>query len=228
MKCLKRIVIFVVSMTILCIIGFIFYSNDYYHADEVASSIYQEDTSLIIQDDYLIIPASYQRNITFIFYPGAKVEYYAYLPLFKQLSEHGITTYMMKMPLNFAFLDVNAANKVIDDIPLDHQIYMVGHSLGGAMASDYATKHKHIIDGLILLGSYNYGEYNDAQTLTIYGTFNDNLTPKIEGSSNVLVIEGGNHAQFGNYGEQKGDPKATISDLEQQQITVDAILDFID
>ena len=33
-------------------------------------------------------------------------------------------------------------------------------------------------------------------------------------------MEGGNHAQFGNYGEQKGDGKATISAEEQQRQTV--------
>ena len=33
-------------------------------------------------------------------------------------------------------------------------------------------------------------------------------------------MEGGNHSQFGNYGEQKGDGKATISAEEQQRQTV--------
>ena len=33
-------------------------------------------------------------------------------------------------------------------------------------------------------------------------------------------MEGGNHAQFGNYGEQKGDGKATITATEQQEQTV--------
>lgn len=31
------------------------------------------------------------------------------------------------------------------------------------------------------------------------------------------VIEGGNHARFGNYGEQKGDGAARITALEQQR-----------
>lgn len=38
-----------------------------------------------------------------------------------------------------------------------------------------------------------------------------------------LVIEGGNHAQFGNYGIQSGDGEATISADEQQRQTVDFI-----
>ena len=37
-------------------------------------------------------------------------------------------------------------------------------------------------------------------------------------------IEGGNHAQFGNYGVQKGDGAAAITGPEQQQSTVDFII----
>ena len=42
-----------------------------------------------------------------------------------------------------------------------------------------------------------------------------------------MEIEGGNHAQFGNYGPQKGDLPATISAEEQQAQTVIAIEEFL-
>ena len=42
-----------------------------------------------------------------------------------------------------------------------------------------------------------------------------------------MEIEGGNHAQFGNYGPQKGDLPATISAEEQQKQTVEAIEAFL-
>jgi hypothetical protein len=45
---------------------------------------------------------------------------------------------------------------------------------------------------------------------------------------NIVVIEGGNHAQFGNYGKQKGDPDATISREEQQDKAVEAIKEFLE
>jgi len=50
---------------------------------------------------------------------------------------------------------------------------------------------------------------------------------KINYIENVFVIEGGNHAQFGNYGAQKGDGKASITADEQQEKTVEIILKFI-
>ena len=38
------------------------------------------------------------------------------------------------------------------------------------------------------------------------------------------VIEGGNHARFGNYGEQKGDGAAKITAQEQQRQAAEYIL----
>jgi hypothetical protein len=95
------------------------------------------------------------------------------------------------------------------------------------MASVYAEKNQEKIDGLIVLGAYVYGEYPLEDSLTIYGTFNSNLEESFDYTTNVVIIEGGNHAQFGNYGPQKGDPNATITALEQQTITIEAIIDFI-
>ena len=42
-----------------------------------------------------------------------------------------------------------------------------------------------------------------------------------------IIIEGGNHANVVNYGEQKGDNQATISKEEQQKKTVEAVAEFI-
>ncbi|WP_256436434.1 alpha/beta hydrolase [Alkalibacter rhizosphaerae] len=78
-----------------------------------------------------------------------------------------------------------------------------------------------------MLGAYIYGGYPEEDALTIYGTFNTSVAEKIDYTKNIVVIEGGNHAQFGNYGKQKGDPDATISSEVQQNITVEAIRDFL-
>ena len=39
-----------------------------------------------------------------------------------------------------------------------------------------------------------------------------------------VVIQGGNHAQFGDYGRQQGDGEATLPAEEQQRQTAEAIL----
>jgi hypothetical protein len=41
------------------------------------------------------------------------------------------------------------------------------------------------------------------------------------------VISGGNHAGFGNYGDQKGDKSATITKEAQHLLISDAVLVFL-
>lgn len=127
-----------------------------------------------------------------------------------------------------AIFDPNAADDVFELLPDIKNWYISGHSMGGAMASSYASKNSEKIKGLILLGAYVYGDYPPEKSLTIYGTLNSNLEKNIDYTENIVVIEGGNHAQFGNYGAQKGDPPATMSSEEQQDIAVEAILKFIE
>jgi hypothetical protein len=42
-----------------------------------------------------------------------------------------------------------------------------------------------------------------------------------------VIIPGGNHAQFGWYGDQSGDNPAEISRLEQQSRVLSATVDFL-
>jgi pimeloyl-ACP methyl ester carboxylesterase len=119
-------------------------------------------------------------------------------------------------------------DKVFDKLPTIKNWYIGGHSLGGAMASDYASKPQDKVKGLILLGAYIYGGISPADALTLYGSLDGVLDrTKINYTENVFVINGSNHAQFGNYGLQKGDGAATISSEQQQNKAVDKILEFI-
>jgi len=131
------------------------------------------------------------------------------------------------MPFNLAVFDVNAADRIYSKFPGIVNWYIGGHSLGGAMASSYADKNTDKIKGLILLGAYSVGSA-DISTLAIYGS-NDGVLDrsKLAGTDNVLEIAGGNHAYFGNYGEQKGDGKAEITREQQQEHAAEAITDFI-
>ena len=43
----------------------------------------------------------------------------------------------------------------------------------------------------------------------------------------MFCIAGGNHAQFGDYGEQAGDGKAEIALQEQQRRTIEEIKGFL-
>jgi hypothetical protein len=88
---------------------------------------------------------------------------------------------------------------------------------------------------VVLLASYPIQDVSDKQVLVI--TAENDLVldaSKIEENSGFLpenyrdtVITGGNHAQFGWYGKQKGDGEATIDTLTQQDIIVTEIIAFL-
>ncbi len=226
-KKLKIAGLILLLVCVLLVGGFLLWANDYYHADDAALAVMNSDSRAEMIDNLTILSPDNSTDTGIIFYPGAKVEAVAYLPILKKLSNQGYACVLVKMPFNMAIFDVNAADDVFERLPQISNWYIAGHSMGGAMASDYASKNPEKVSGLILMGAYIYGDYPPEKALTIYGTFNDNLEKNIDYTENIVKIEGGNHAQFGNYGKQKGDPDATITAEAQQNITVAAICDFI-
>lgn len=226
-KKLKIFLASILSLLVICTGAFFIWASDYYHAEDMVVTAMQGDSAYETVNQLTFLLPGTPGDTGIIFYPGAKVEAISYLPLLEKLKAKGYSCVLVSMPLNMAIFDANAAEEVFDKLPDMKQWYIAGHSMGGAMASDYASKHQEKVKGLILLGAYIYGDYPPEKSLTIYGTFNDNLEKNINYTENIVKIQGGNHAQFGNYGKQKNDPDATISAEEQQNITVDAIVDFI-
>ena len=217
----------VLAVLILLAGAFFWYVSDYYRAEDVALAVLSGENGITVQDDLTILSPSAPTDTAIIFYPGAKVEAQAYLPLLDQIRQTGVTCILVEMPFNMAIFDSNAAEGVMEQFPEVEHWYIAGHSMGGAMASQFASNHPDEVDGLILLGAYIYGEYSPADTLTVYGSLNQSVEDKLDYTENVVEIEGGNHAQFGNYGPQKGDASATISAEEQQKQTVEAIEEFL-
>ena len=105
------------------------------------------------------------------------------------------------------------------------------------MAASYLGKHVEEFEGLLLLASYSTEDLSayDLKILSIYGTEDRVLNAEKYKSNKEnlpedfreVVIEGGCHAYFGNYGEQKGDGTPAISNQEQIDITADAVIEFI-
>lgn len=208
--------------------AFFWYVSDYYRAQDTALEVLAQGTGISARDGLTILSPSYATNTALIFYPGAKVEAEAYLPLLDQIRSKGVTCILVHMPFHMAIFDPGAAEDVIRQFPQIRHWYLAGHSMGGAMASKFASEHPDMVEGLILLGAYLYGDYPAENTLTVYGSLNQSVEDHINYTENVVEIEGGNHAQFGNYGPQKGDLPATISTQDQQAQTVEAIANFLE
>lgn len=226
----KKQLIAVGSVLLLLVIlagAFFWYVSDYYRAEDVALDVMAQNSGITVQDNLTILSPTYPTDTALIFYPGAKVEAEAYLPLLDQIRQTGVACILVHMPFHMAIFDADAAQKVIAQFTEYQHWYIAGHSMGGAMASKFAAGHPDQVDGLILLGAYIYGDYPDEDTLTIYGSLNQSVEDNIDYTENIVEIEGGNHAQFGNYGPQKGDLPAAISAEEQQKQTVEAIEAFL-
>ncbi len=229
----KKIKIGIV-IVLLLIVGFaIFYINDYYHAEKIATdSLNDNDNVSVIKTSNGMLFDGPGNDTALIFYPGAKVEYTSYAPLFMNLSEQGIDSYIVEMPFNLAFLGQNSADEIIDAGNYSHY-FISGHSLGGAMAASYVNSTNKT-EGLILFAAYPTSEI-EKPVLSIYGT-NDKVLnlEKYNESKQFMddnltecLINGGNHAQFAYYGNQSGDGVASISAESQQNQSVNEILEFI-
>ncbi len=227
---IKKIFLIIIVIIIASSLALVAWAQSPYLAQDIALETMNSSDNISYTDNYTIIKANENADTALIFYPGADVEAIAYLPLLKTIQENSnITCIIVEMPLNLAFLGINEADKVmqLEELSNIENWYISGHSLGSAMASVYAQDNDEKVEGLIVLGGYVYGEYDKEKSLTIYGTFNSELEKYMDYEENIMIIEGGNHAQFGNYGKQKGDPDATITPDEQQKITAQLIDEFI-
>lgn len=229
----------VITIILLGMIGSVAaYANDYYHATEEVQECFRETSSVSVTvlDNGNIVFEPEEATQGFIFYPGGKVEYTAYAPLLEALAKQGILSVLVQMPLNLAVLDQNAADGIQKQFEDIDTWYIGGHSLGGAMAASYVSKHTKDFDGLILLAAYSTADLSESglKVLTVYGSEDGVLNrEKLEKYENnlptdakTIVIEGGCHAYFGYYGEQKGDKTPSISREEQILETVEAILEL--
>ncbi|MBO5715036.1 MAG: YitT family protein [Clostridia bacterium] len=213
------------------------YINDYYKADEsgIENLNYETVEKEELDNGFTAYVPKGEIKAGFVFYPGAKVEYSAYAPLLQACADRGILSIVVKMPLNLAFLGMNKALNAITLYPDVENWYIGGHSLGGSMAASCASANPNTFDGVVLLASYSTADLNDLSVLSIYGDKDSVLNAeKYENNKKNLpsdlveyVIEGGNHAYFGMYGNQSGDGKATITNVDQINLTADYIVKFI-
>ena len=237
MKHLKRIGIVLLALILLCCAAVGIYAADYYHMDETAeSAMVGSSTVTVTKEHGALVFTPNEARAGLIFYPSGKVEYTAYAPLMEILAENGVLCVIPHMPLNLAVIDVDAAEKISARYPEIDTWYIGCHSLGGAMAASHAS-HCDVVQGIVLLAAYSTEDLSssDLRVLSIYGTRDtvldmasyESYFPNLPPDTIEIILEGGNHAQFGSYGEQEGDGKALISATEQQLQTVSYILEFM-
>ena len=235
------------GVCIAIFLGGFAYVNDYYRSVE-GNQIYLESSDTVevseVKEGLFFDGAGTEKAL--IFYPGGKVEYTAYAPIIRGLAENGMDCFLVKMPANLAVFGMDKAEAIMERYGSYKEWYMAGHSLGGAMAASYVSDNLEDFAGLVLLAAYPTESLipeademdevrKDFWVLTVYGTEDKVMNEqKLEegyslmpDNSYIDVLTGGNHAQFGNYGEQDGDGIAAISAKEQWGDTIEAILEQV-
>ena len=237
----KRLILIVIlAIALMAITGFAYYVSDYYHADSRALAALKSTDAYTVNntDDFITFtPTSNNSTIGIIIYPGGKVEAESYSVIASKLASNGYTTIIVKMPFNLAFFDSNKADDIIAAHPEIKTWVIGGHSLGGVFASDYAVNHQDKIKGVIYLAAYPSADASNAtfKALSIRGSLDalttsqdiDKNKNKFPANTTFVTINGGNHYNFGNYGVQSGDNNSTITREQQQDETVNAILEFL-
>ena len=241
MKRRFKILIVVALAVIVVFSGFVIWAETPPSPMEEAYNALQSDEAVsVLRGQWLVFQPNLNNYTTgFIFYPGGRVNYLSYAPYAHAIAAEGYLVVVVPMPLNFAVFGANAAGDVIAAYPGVSAWAIGGHSLGGSMAAQYAYDNPSKIRGLVLWASYPPSNLNlskhSLSVLTIHGT-NDGLvsTEEIVDSLKHLPpdtvrveIVGGNHAQFGWYGEQSGDNPASISRGQQQNQTVTSTVDLL-
>ncbi len=203
--------------------------------NEIASGV-----GVVRYDGFTLLdaPAS-TRDVGLMFYPGGLVDPDSYLGALSLIAEKGYPVVVVHMPSDLAAFAPFKGAEFPDLSAVADTWAIGGHSLGGAMAARAVTRGDFSYDGLILIGAFPASNDDlskrDLPVLSIYGDKDLVATvDEVEGAHGLLPdstgfvrIEGANHAQFGSYGEQRGDGEAAITRSEQQRVAAEAIIQFL-
>ena len=221
----------VAALIVIAVVGIVIWSQVGVMAAEAEPlAAVQDDERIDITDDgaaVVLAPASNPAPTGLVFYPGAKVDPWAYASKLSDLvAEDGLTVVIVKPWLNLALFDLRPLGTFTDLEP-DIDTWIVGgHSLGGVRACLMSSD----AEGLALFGSYCTNDVSDSDLAVVsMGGSDDGLStpekiadarPMLPAEADMEQIEGASHSSFGDYGLQPGDGTPTISDEDMTaQIT---------
>ncbi|HSN73905.1 MAG TPA: alpha/beta hydrolase, partial [Anaerolineae bacterium] len=216
----RKILLAFVVVLLLAVAAFVIWASTPLGPMPEALAALESDAAVQVTTEpwYTFQPTGDSRSTGLIFYPGGRVDPRSYAPPARALAEQGYPVVIVPMPLNLAVFGADKAADVIAAMPEVDNWVIAGHSLGGSMAATFINRNPDAIDGLALWASYPAGSddlsgRSDLAATSIYGTadgvaaMEDVLAgqPLLPAATVWAPIEGGNHAQFGWYGEQPGD-----------------------
>lgn len=184
-------------------------------------------------------PARDRGTSLVIIYPGGLVRPQAYEWLARRLAALGHLVVIPEMPFDLAVTASDRAAALIAQYGPTRRVVLIGHSLGGAMAAQWAGGHPRALAGLVLLGAYPPAGTNLTSaawpSLALAAEHDALATPEeirsgmtlLAPTSRLVVIEGAVHSYFGRYGPQAGDGVPTVSRSVAEEQIIGAIQDYL-
>lgn len=177
-------------------------------------------------------------KVGFIIFSGAKADEKAYAYMAKLLNEEGHTAIIPKVMFHLSVTGITHGMEIMESDTEIEKWFLIGHSMGGLPISYIAAKEPAKLQGIAFLASYMVTDLSELDISAIRITAsNDRIMNKkrmelhldyLPENSISVVLEGANHQGFGAYDSLSRDGEATMSWKEQQEQTVQLILDFFD
>lgn len=223
------------ATAVICLVAFLLGTHN---ADgDAKMALSSTDWVTVEQTDDMVAFIPKEVEAGFILYPADRVEHIAYAPMLQELAHSNILCVVVKMPMGFPGLAVDAAEGIREQFPQAKDWYMGGHGAGAQAAAEYVSSHTDDFKGLILLAGYSKVDLKDSglKVLTVYGDRDGILNKgRYEKGLALLpegyiedVLEGGNHAYFASCGHMPGDGESFLSPYVQGKATAQDIYDLI-
>ncbi len=197
----------------------------------------EQKVSVIENKDEITFEArSPNKTSEIIFFQGGLTDPKAYAPLCRKFAENGYTCHLIKMAWRLPQNDYKKISKMFN---FKTGKYIIGgHSQGAKMAAQFVYENPTKLNGLFLIGTSHPRDIDMSQlkipTIKLYAE-NDGLASVDEvienkemlpQNTNLIMIKGGNHSQFGYLGQLLTDNSPAISLEKQQGKTLDYLLKF--
>lgn len=189
-------------------------------------------------DAIIYKPVGIEPTVGVVFYAGNPVDYRDYGTLLTALASHGYLVISPEFPFDTAAFNIIAGEEYMKQYPEIVEWFLAGHSHGGGVSTVELALRPNLFKGLILIDSiigvpvtqegFPVLTFHATEDLAVPGYQHSILMAELAAADTTeVVIEGGNHAQFGDYGIQFNDGVAKISKEEQLDITIREILKFL-
>ena len=196
---------------------------------EALAALESDEVVRVSEGEWIVVaPAAGEPDTGLILYPGGFVDTRAYAPIARLIAARGFLVVLVEPPLATALLAVGEVSEIANAFPQIEHWAVGGHSLGGVAAAQAAHQNPGLVEGVLLMAAApaQGDDLSDSGLAVLVflgsadlvfpsGSVAWDLLPE---DATIVEIEGGNHAQFGRYGDgtQSGDGQATIP-REQQE-----------